>query len=110
MKLDYVKSHPTTMMNHTIVAVTGAFLGRLTRNLTEAELELSVLKSQRVGTPGVGSHMHDYTDADQCMLDAIEAVFPETVEDGVDIQDPIVSEIMARAWHNASALLSKVYS
>lgn len=109
MRLAYVQSHPTTMMNFAVVQVTGAFLGRLTHSLTEAELELSVLKSNKVGAQGVGIHLHDYTDANQCLLDAMELVFPETAEDGLDIQDPTVTEIMDKVWAHAFGLLTKVY-
>ena len=109
MRLDYVQRHPNTAMNFAVVKVTGAFLGRLAHSLTEAELELSVIKSNRLGAPGVGIHLHDYTDANQCLLDALELVFPETAEDGVDIQDSVVAEIMDKSWENAFALLTKVY-
>lgn len=58
MRLDYAKNHPNTQTKFTVVAVTGAFLSRLTKALTEAELELSVLKNRSCGGNQL-SYLHD---------------------------------------------------
>ena len=111
MRLDYVKSHPTTARKGAVVALAAEFTLELTRTLDPAELELSVLKnSLPTRAPGV-SHLQDYADANQLMLNAFEAVFPaDAIVDGEpDLTDRAVSDLLADAWALADILLAAAF-
>lgn len=107
MNLAYAKNYPH-QHQHALVALTGAFLLRLTRALQPPELELSVLK-QRTAPDGV-SELQTYCDANQVMLDALEDVFVyQFVDEEFDVNDPFISWLIDAAWVRAQETLDEVY-
>ena len=106
MRLEYVKAR-AHMHHHAVVELTGRFLAGLAHTLESAELELSVLK-QATAEKGI-SHLHDYTDANEVMLQAMSKVFPDTEDEDIDIQDPFISALITRAWSLAARTLELVY-
>lgn len=108
VRLEYVKGRPNRH-NHALVALTGAFMLRLARVLEPAELELSVLK-QHTAPCGV-SMLHEYCDANQVMLDALEAVFPdESQDDDFDLNDEFIAWLVRNAWTHTELGLTAVYA
>lgn len=110
MHFDYVKSHPTIATKGAVVALSAAFILELTRTLDTAELELSVLKNSLPShQPGV-CHLADYTDSNQCMLNAFEVVFPGAWGDEeADITDMFVSDLFNDAWKLAAGWLDEAF-
>ncbi len=111
MNLDYIERHQTTEFKPFVVAVTGVFLRKLTRSLSSAELELAVLK-QRMHPQHSGkiSYLHDYTDADTLLEEAILEVANDESGDIFDNTTPLIDGVTFEVWKAASNLLKEVFS
>lgn len=106
MNLEYVKNHPTTSRKHAVIAVTANFLLGLTRALSESELELSVLKNAQREPGDPVDFLHDYTDANLIIINALEETF---LQDEFDLQDDFVSDLIRDCWAQAGHLLAHAY-
>lgn len=112
MMYHFVKNHPTTTQKMVEAAVAAEFVTQLVKVLDFAELELSVLKNSLPSRPYGVCFLADYTDPNQCMLNAIGTVLPDCCEpdDEPDLTgDSFLSEIADNAYRLASAMLHNAY-
>ena len=110
MRLEYVRQRPGSHHHRQAEAMlTANFLERIAHYFDAAELELAAVR-QRTAEPGV-SHLHDFYDANQLMLDAMEKTFPELPEDDwYDGSDVFVGSLMDKAWSNVAKTLESIYA
>jgi hypothetical protein len=109
MRFDYVKNHPATR-GAAVAALTGAFTFKLAVTLEAAEIELATLKNAQTGA--LEDHLHDYCDANQVMLDAVELVFSDLSEEDVAeliTGDSHMVDLVEAAWAETGRTLNRVF-
>lgn len=108
MNLDYIANRAETERTPFVISVTAVFLRNIAKHLSSAELELSVLK-QRSAPPGI-NRLHDYTDANQHLLDAMEEVLGDGLDDeGVDVTNEFVGGVFSDVWKLSKGLLEAAF-
>lgn len=114
MNIEYVKYRPVARLPHARMLLTANILVQLTRKLDPAELELAVLKDRWLESMGRGlglgpQNLPHYVDTEGITQDALDSSFPPDGPDSVNMEDPFVVELCAKAWEAVHDALSFNY-